>query len=117
MAKYSKARVQQAIDASVKKWLDIATGHGVDKGAENCPLCALFFHRGEGCEGCPVQKKTNKKGCRGTPYYDFTDAYYTEFADLVGTFHRTYLDPMAVIGPQSQQAALDEALFLSRLKP
>lgn len=116
MAKYSKARVQQAIDASVKKWLDIATGHGEDKGAENCPLCALFFHRDE-CEGCPVQKKTNEAGCRGTPYYDFTYVYYAEFIYLVGNSPYMDIDPRTAIGPQSQQAALDEALFLSKLKP
>ena len=116
MAKYSKARVQQAIDASVKTWLDIATGHGEDKGAENCPLCALFFYR-DGCEECPVQKKTGKGRCRGTPYYDFTDVYYAEFTYLVGGPPRMYSDPMTAIGPHSQQAALDEALFLSKLKP
>ena len=119
MVKYSKARVQWAIDGSVQKWLDIATGHAADQGSANCPLCQLFFWRDDTedcCWGCPVSKKTGQTGCRGTPYYQFAGAFYEDLMELAGLSHHP-LAPMTAIGPKSQQAALEEAEFLSKLKP
>lgn len=118
MARYSKARVQQAINGSVQKWLDIATGHATDQGSMNCPLCRLFFFGigEECCAGCPVYKKTGQIGCRGTPYYQFTNAFWEELRELTG-MPAILAAPMTAIGPKSQQAALEEAEFLSKLKP
>lgn len=118
MARYSKARVQQAINGSVKKWLGIATGRAADQGSRNCPLCQLFFFGigGECCMGCPVYKKTGQIGCRDTPYYQFTSAFWEDLRELTGMW--AILDaPMTAIGPKSQRAALEEAEFLSKLKP
>lgn len=116
MARYTKACVQEAINGSVQKWLDISTGHAEDQGSDNCPLCQLFFYGigEERCEGCPVYKKTGKSGCLDTPYGHFIAMFYEDLMELTGSVLGA---PMTAIGPKSQQAALEEAEFLSKLKP
>lgn len=42
-------------------------------GADTCPLCALYLRWNpdrdkDGCYGCPIQRKTGKHTCEGTPY-------------------------------------------------
>lgn len=42
-------------------------------GENTCPLCALYLRwnpdrDGDSCFGCPIQRKTGKHGCEGTPY-------------------------------------------------
>ena len=61
-----------AIKESVAKWDGISKGIIEDKGAVNCPLCALYRQNiGTYCHGCPIYKKTGKEGCLGTPYGDY----------------------------------------------
>lgn len=42
-------------------------------GSTFCPLCARFILYG--CIGCPVNKKTGKADCVGTPYGDCVRLY------------------------------------------
>lgn len=56
---------------SAEKWRRIWKGEDSDKGAENCPLCHLFFE--DSCAGCPVAKLTNQKICFGTPYWNYRE--------------------------------------------
>ncbi len=67
-----------ALDGAIEKWGGVAEGKVQDKGADNCPLCELFFDYC--CVGCPVMERTGKDGCRGTPYYKFTDLAPTGWA-------------------------------------
>ena len=38
-------------------------------GYTNCPLCKLH-NKTDGCDGCPIYKKTGVHKCRGTTFYD-----------------------------------------------
>jgi hypothetical protein len=59
-----------ALDGSIAKWKEIVAGRGTDEGINNCPLCAIFYYAGAGCEGCPVSAKTGAPECDGSPYRD-----------------------------------------------
>jgi len=39
------AKALEALKGSIKKWERIVEGTGVDEGADNCPLCELFWHK------------------------------------------------------------------------
>ena len=74
-----------ALRGSIAKWQRIVEGHGTDQGPYNCPLCAKFnkaflrtFVDPIGCEGCPVQEKSGKPGCLGTPYETIEELYEVE---------------------------------------
>jgi hypothetical protein len=60
--------IEKAIRGSIKKWLDIRYGGGLDQGCDNCALCDAFRGEDEGaCEGCPVKQKTGQICCSNTP--------------------------------------------------
>ena len=106
----------EALRGSIRKWRLIVIGEGVDRGAENCPLCALFDTEDADCIGCPVYEKTGEHGCGNTPYTKFADAEDTDYYIFTGG----YLEPSfehRVIGPRSQQVAIDEYNFLVSLLP
>jgi len=105
------ARTLKALHGSIHKWIKIATWKGVDKGVDNCPLCFEFLHEGViYCENCPVQIKTGKDLCFGSPYGNFVVSSDNEYG---------ITDECAniVAGPKSQKAAEDMALFLIDLLP
>jgi hypothetical protein len=62
-------RTLTALKGSILKWEQIVAGTGFDKGADNCPLCDLFYNK-SWCNGCPVKTKTGMSCCDGTPYQD-----------------------------------------------
>ncbi len=67
-------RTRAALEESIKHWEENAaaeTPEGVSTGAENCPLCYLFFDAN--CQGCPVRRKTGEAACTGSPY---NEAYF-----------------------------------------
>jgi len=69
--------VYKALKGSIKKWVKIVKGTGVDSGTDNCPLCDKFVnnaHNSFSCYGCPVLRKTDKTGCAGTPYPRFNSS-------------------------------------------
>ena len=49
-----------ALKGSIAKWEAIVAGTGEDRGTENCPLCAAFYHHPKHCEGCPVERSTGQ---------------------------------------------------------
>ncbi len=61
-----KKETLEALKGSIRKWEGIVAGTATDRGALNCPLCALFW-RWE-CKDCPVASVTGEIWCRGTPY-------------------------------------------------
>ena len=63
-------RTLTALKGSIRKWQRIVAGKGRDKGADNCPLCKLFYHKF--CRGCPVSKASDEIACIGTPYSDWS---------------------------------------------
>lgn len=68
------SRTRTAILGSIRKWKDILSGKGVDKGVKNCPLCQEFYKRNLlslECQNCPVFLKTGEIGCVGTPYEEW----------------------------------------------
>lgn len=69
-------KVIEALMGSIAKWQAIVDGTGVDRGADNNPLCHIFHgaFRTDGieeCDGCPVKEVTKQDGCQGTPYQDY----------------------------------------------
>ena len=62
------AETRAALEGSIAKWQSIVDGTGKDFGAENCPLCQLFYYQVDQCNGCPVAAKTGKVLCMGSSY-------------------------------------------------
>lgn len=58
-----------ALQLSIQKWEGIVAGTEVDRGADNCALCAAFTH--PYCRGCPVRKAVANWGCEDTPYEEW----------------------------------------------
>jgi hypothetical protein len=84
-------RTLTALRGSITKWESIVAGTDIDKGADNCPLCAIFTHRrnpkevddNSSCKGCPVYEKTGRFQCEGSPYYDYDpETLSTAIAEL-----------------------------------
>ena len=67
------SRTLAALRGSIAKWQAIVAGTIEDEGRYNCPLCLRFFD--DYCHGCPVRIDTDKLGCEGTPYEDYTASY------------------------------------------
>lgn len=63
-------RTLKALKGSIAKWQAIVKGTGYDAGADNCPLCEEFQADDVElvCSGCPVQARTGRSFCAGTPY-------------------------------------------------
>lgn len=74
-----------ALNGSIGKWEAIVAGVGEDLGSTNCALCQRFngcqssdggrflpCSRGESgeIETCPVELKTGRVDCKGSPYED-----------------------------------------------
>lgn len=75
MSETMDAETLAALRGSIAKWHAIAFEGGSDMGYENCPLCARFLAgRDKVCEGCPVARAVDSRGCTGTPY-DEWDAH------------------------------------------
>jgi hypothetical protein len=102
---------KQALEASIAHWARIVTGHEECRHAANCALCQKYLDND--CVGCPVMERTGKHGCEGTPYEAFIDAVSDEAAQYAGLL---WPDSYTVVGPRSQQAAIDEYNFLCSLK-
>ena len=93
-----------ALQGSIKKWEKIVSGKGVDRGTENCPLCAVFLPR---CDGCPVKERTGRGFCYGSPYDDFSNTFSDTWGESI---HKADT-------PKRKRAALKELKFLKSLLP
>ena len=69
--------VAEALEGSIKKWKAIVAGTGINEGPQNCPLCQMFITNTDR-KGCPVNSKTNKPGCIGTPYDEYDKLEYED---------------------------------------
>ena len=68
MKKAMTSKALKALKGSIRKWRDIVTGNGTDRGVMNCPLCAAYRDRSDDCDGCPVAAYSRRGGCERTPY-------------------------------------------------
>ena len=65
----------EALRKSIAKWKRLSEGRGVDRGHDNCALCALFCPgRHALCGNCPVREYSGWSNCQVTPYGDWLDA-------------------------------------------
>ena len=92
----------RALQGSIKKWERIVAGTGEDEGMDNCPLCQLFWLRSGICNGCPVNQKTNKKGCFGTSYTKFCRASERNNALKVMVYAKQELDFLKSLLPKKK---------------
>jgi hypothetical protein len=83
-----------ALKDSIANWKGISEG----KARRECALCAALLN--SFCIGCPVNEKTGRKSCNGTPFYDA----------------RVSVGAIAIYGWQ-RAAARREYLFLKSLLP
>lgn len=70
-----------ALDRSIAHWDRFAAGtarKNEDIGADDCPLCTLFHKNARGCEGCPVEERTRRNYCQGSPFLAALRAGLTE---------------------------------------
>ncbi len=100
-----KQETLTAIRGSIKKWEQILNYKQEDKGADNCPLCSLYYYN-EHCIGCPVVVVTGRSRCVGSPYDDW-HRY----------FDGTNIPYSKVIDATSAELALEELTFLRTLLP
>ncbi len=103
------AKTLKALEGSIEKWRLIAYEGGVDKGADNCPLCTLYI-RGErwSCSGCPVALRVSKTGCDGTPYIVWAQHRLRWHSFILGSI---------VTCPTCKTHAVAELKFLRSLRP
>jgi hypothetical protein len=98
-----------ALQGSIKKWEAIVAGTGADDTYRDCPLCALYIDQAY-CEGCPVQERTGRGGCGGSPYDAWADAQHA------GT-PKTRPYPWRATTPELAALAQAELDFLRSLMP
>jgi len=100
-----KSATVDALVGSIRKWQRIVSGVEADRGANNCPLCKMFYSKWPArCVGCPVYSHTRQEECRGTPFWDFISTctdYDNRWADT----------------PALRAAAAEELHFLVGLLP
>lgn len=70
---------------SILKWEFIARNIRAiidDGGRRTCALCSRYWH--SDCVGCPVARKTGKKGCLKTPFETFarTGSFQAALAEV-----------------------------------
>lgn len=97
-----------ALKQSIEKWDRNTVAETPDDyalGTRNCPLCEMFWRRE--CIGCPVRDRTNRSGCRGTPY-DRTVSARMRWIDSPSD---------ATLREKAHDAARDEVAFLRCLLP
>jgi hypothetical protein len=101
------AKTLKALKGSIAKWKAIAKGTGIERGAENCPLCKLFFW--DDCKGCPVEASTGSWCCEGTP---FDDEWAQLRAPDIRDAHGFY-----AVSDKAKAIAQKEVAFLESLLP
>jgi len=79
---------EDPLDISIRKWRNVkaevlkAKRQGrrpvLKVLGDTCALCATFYDSGIDaplCEGCPINRKTGKSSCQGTPWEAVLGAY------------------------------------------
>jgi len=73
---YTKKQTDLVLE-SLKKWVYIVDGTGIDEGTKNCALCREYYvniNWIEPCTECPIFEITGMDNCRGTPYWEWVEA-------------------------------------------
>ncbi len=111
----------KALEESIAHWERMVSGErqrsraGFDifetPFAGDCPLCALYLHKGGGtsetsCCGCPVRKATGRDSCEETPWENAADA-----------FRDSPVEPKTYLTWEFKKAAQAELDFLISLRP
>lgn len=103
------------LEESIEHWKRLATGttepdEGI--GMKYCALCQAYAHddlrEEECCIGCPVQKKTGRRWCEGSPYSEIS-----AYTDLPENVEKTFDDIKT--DPEFQRLAKLELEFLQSL--
>lgn len=99
---------REAIEAAIAKWQRIVDGNGIDNGADDCALCALYLHKS--CIGCPVTDAIGNINylCRDTPYIEWCRASRALAYNIEGVGYEHTEESLA--------AAQKELDFLKSLK-
>jgi hypothetical protein len=66
---------REALEKSIRKWIKIAQGTGVDEGTDNCALCTLYYSDSGCSPKCPVVKATKANYCCATPYAEWSNCF------------------------------------------
>lgn len=61
----------RALEASIVKWESRADGNFAPALISACPLCDLFYGRGNACGGCPVAERTGDPDCMSAPFSEY----------------------------------------------
>jgi len=87
----------KALQESIDHWKkDVVDEGGIGHaGHENCPLCHMYYYksahfstRAHKCEGCPIQQKTGKIACLGSPYHDWAEC--KSIGDATGALRHAF---------------------------
>lgn len=113
MSEPMPAYTLKALQQSITKWQEIATGSGIDYGHDNCDLCQLFLE--QGCIGCPVEKAAYRE-CGQTPYREWATLQVPDIK-----FHRplgdSYIPGRQAMTDKAKEIARRETEFLQSLLP
>lgn len=82
-------RTADALEASIAHWQENVAAETPDDASVNgtdCALCRIFFNgsTSDCCSGCPVQVRTGRSYCGGTPYESAADAFDEWFIGVHG---------------------------------
>ena len=94
----------EALKASIQHWRENEAAETVDfvsVWAAECALCSLFMHAA--CNGCPVAKKTGKKDCFGSPWFNAYNALQ-EWRRHPGSTHAR--DAFRIVGTSAAQRGM-----------
>jgi hypothetical protein len=83
---FMNKEIQIALILSIRRWeenlLHAERGEYFAAGVKDCPLCKKFNKQDDNgdvdCTGCPVQTKTGRPACFGTPYWAVSDKLKNE---------------------------------------
>lgn len=98
----------EALQESIEKWEEILNNGGVDDGRHDCSLCKLFWEDND-CQDCPINDKTKKNYCEGSPYPHWHKHQKTK--------HKATIGKRPIHCPHCKELAEKELEFLKSLLP
>ena len=109
----------KALNGSIQHWEQIIEGSEDENGIHNCSLCIFFYYRlgnYKFCEGCPVEEKTGKSNCYGSPYWKWFKIFQSD-ADFDENLPRKWQNLSKKFQKKAILAAEAELKFLKSLLP
>ena len=72
-------KARAALNKSIAHWKRMRDANELNIGempsGKDCPLCSIYQDSIPACAGCPVQQKTGKDFCVGTPFEEAYEAW------------------------------------------